>query len=284
MGLHSGKYSVINGVPTSRLWTISDKTAQPKGVASNTRLGTLRRRGVNSWEGSYRAYGGQPAVMPGELFNFVGYGSPTNDVAGAAGLRYSGDAVVRSVAVTWDWRTGAIIGHTVQFVGSLELVQASGADPGDAVVPDAPETTGTKFQYSPGNTNTFVDIANLTQGTLTVTAAVHTFVNSSTYVNGRAWTGARGGPIDWTLSAGQEDEDRLTGIFAKDDVVELKLFVSSTAFWKLTHGIVGDFSGITINRETGEIMSRTLNVAMNGYYGSTLGSIILPDTTTWWPF
>lgn len=284
MGIHSGKYGRINGIDTMRQWTIAEQAAQPKAVASNTLLGTARKRGVHSWNGSYQAYGAQPVPMPGNIFHFKGYGAPSNDTAGSSGTTYEGDAMCSQVSIAWDWKAGAIIGHTVTFAGHLELTKESAADPGDSVTPNLLETTGTKVQWSAGSLNSFADLPNVTQATLNISALVEAYVNSSTYVNGKAWTGQKSGPIDWNLSIGQQDDERLTSIFDIDDVVEIKLFTDSTHFWKLTYGIVRDFGGITVNRETGAIIARTINVDMNGYYGSTHGAIVLPDTTQWWPF
>ncbi len=286
MGLHGGKFCRVNGVDAMRQWSIADQQRQPTAVASNTLLGTARRRGVNSWNGSYMAYGAKPAtgIMPGSIMSFEGYGCPTNDVSGS-GLRYIGDAMVKSVKIDWSWKDGAIIGHQVQFDGSMELVKALGADPGDAVAPNLPEILGcyVKWATTPGLTPYNI-LPNVVSASLTLTSATKNYVNSSTYTNGRLWTGQQGGPIDWTLSITQEDDERLTNIFDTGDSVGLKLYTSTTEFWELTYGMVGEFSGITCNRETGEIIKRTINIGMNAYYGSTAGVIKMPGGTTWWPF
>lgn len=283
MGVHSGKFARINGISTARQWTIVDQSTQPKYVATNTYLGTGRVLGVHSWNGTYQAYGVKPQVMPGDTLHFSGYGAPANDVSGN-GLLYGGDAVVSRVVLNWDWRSGAIIGHTVTFAGHLELTKTSGADPGDSAVPTVNPTTGTKVEWVAGNLTNFAELPNVVNASLTFSAAMASYVNSSTYINGKAWTGQKSGPIDWGLSITQEDDERLTNIFSPDDIVQVKLFTDSTLFWLLKHGIVRDFSGITVNRETGAIIGRTINIDMNGYYGSTLGAVIMPDTTQWWPF
>lgn len=284
MGIHSGKFGRVNGVNTMRLFTIAEQARQPKAVASNTLLGTARKRGVHSWNGTYQAYGAVPVVMPGNIFAFEGYGSPDNNVSGDNGLRYDGDAMCTRVAIQWDWNTGAIIGHTVTFNGHLELTKAAAADPGDAVPPNLPETTGTKILYGANNTTPATELLNIVRAELTISAANESYVNSSTYANGKAWTGQKSGPIDWSVSMTQQDTERVTGIFDIDDVVQLRMFVDASTYWELKYGIVRDFSGITVNRETGAIIGRTVNIDMNGYYGSTNGHILKPDGSTWWPF
>ena len=188
MGVHSGKFGIVSGKSTVRQWTIAEQASQPKAVASNTALGTARKRGVHSWNGTYQAYGAQPQVMPGDTFNFIGYGAPTNDTHGGTGLRYEGDCVVSGVSIAWDWKAGAIIGHTVTFAGHLELTKtAAGADPGDTTVPTIPETTGTKIQFSLANLNSFTDLPNVTNCTLNINAMMEAYVNSSTYITGKAF-------------------------------------------------------------------------------------------------
>jgi len=286
MGIHSGKHGQINGVNTMRRWTINDILKHAQAVASNTLQGVARKGGVRDWNGSYMAFGGNPVsmVLPGQSFAFVGYGAPNNDVSGV-GLRYEGNAVAKSVAIVWNWKTQEIIGHTVQFEGDLELsINDTGADPGDTVAPAILSPGGTKIDWALNNSGSFSTLPNLTQATLTITQAIAAYVNSSTYIAGETWTGKKAGaPIDWTLSIQQEDTDRLTNVWEPGDVLDLKLFVDSTNFWRLKFGLAGDFTGIGANRETGAIIARTLNVAMNAYYGSSVGQILLPGGTQFWP-
>jgi hypothetical protein len=286
MGVHSGKFANVNGISTMRLWTIEERAAQPKAVASNTAQGTARKRGINSWSGSYQAYGVTPQVMPGDTLHFIGYGAPADDVSGNAGGRYEGDAVVSQVSLAWNWKSGALIGHSINFAGHLELDKTSDVDVPDVTLPQLFETTGTKITWALGTDNTFRELPNLVSAALRITNPVETYVNSSTYVNGRAWTGQKAGAgLDWNLSIQQEDDERLdnTKIWQVDDVLKLRVYTDANLFWGLTYGIARDFSGMSYNRETGAIIARTLNVDMNGYYVSGLGSIALPDATTWWP-
>jgi hypothetical protein len=287
MGLHSGKFGRVNGVDSMRQWTINETERQPKAVASNTLLGTARRRGVRSWTGSFQAYGEKPVsmCMPGTVFAFSGYGAPDNDLAGGTGLLYEGDAIVDSVEVRWNWQNGEILSYTVNFSGHLELDKtASGADPGDAVSPNLPIVGGTKIQYAMYDLGVYTTLANLTDARLTISSQNNDYVNSSTYVSPTLWTGRSGGPIDWTLAITQQDVDRAAPMFDIGDFVNLRLFTDASLYWQLKYGIVRDFSGITVNRESGEIIRRTINIDMNGYYGSNHGEIKFPGGTQWWPF
>jgi len=285
MTVHGGKRGRVNGVNTMRRWSVSETERLAKAVASNTLLGTQRQRGARAWTGSYDSYGEQPiaGAMPGETFSFSAYGAPSDDISGN-GLLYEGDCVVRQIQQKWDWKGGAILQHTVNFDGHLELDKVSGADPGDTVAPNCPMVGGTKITWAANGGTPETELPNLAQATLTISSAVSDYVNSSTYIGGTLWTGRKSGPIDWSLSITQEDDERLTGIFDIGDVVNLRLFTDSSLYWELTTGRVAGFNNIRVDRESGEIIGRTIEIEMNAYYGSSAGHIKLPGGTTWWPF
>ena len=279
MGVHSGRFAVVDGVDTVRNWQITDTQSLTRYVASNTRGGAGRKRAVNEWSGAYAAYGGTPTHMPGDIFSFAGYGSPDNDVSGA-GLTYSGQAIVDSIVVNWNWVAGEIINHVVNFSGHLALTTAS-ATHTDVTNPDVPEVCGTKIEYvdTPN-----VEIPNLASATFTLSIENVEYVNSSTIVSGECWKGRKAGtPIDWTLAAVVDDNLR-SGVFpAKGDDQELWLYVDATTYWQLRWGTVKDFTGINADRETGAILQQTINWEMNGF-NPGVGLIRRPgDVADWWP-
>jgi len=285
MTVHGGKRGRVNGVNTMRRWSINETERQTKAVASNTLLGTARRRGVRAWSGSYDAYGEQPiaGAMPGETFALSAYGAPANDMSGN-GFLYQGDCVVKQVRIKWDYKSGALLSHVVDFDGHLDLTYDAGADPGDAVTPNLKEVGGTKLLWAANTGTPATELPNVSSMELTITAAIADYVNSSTYIDGVLWTGRKSGPIDWTLKIMQEDDERVTDIFEAGDYVNLRLYTDSTNFWLLTTGLVAPFTGITVNRESGEIIARTIDIGMNAYYGSSAGVVKLPGGTQWWPF
>lgn len=277
MGVHGGKFAAIDGKRSVRQWTVNDGHTPAKGIASNTLNGPMRRPGVQDWTGNYNAFGAQPELMPGDPFSFIGYTAPDNDVSGV-GQTYAGDALVENVVISWNYQNGELISHVVNFGGHLALVSGSSSVE-DTSDPDAFEVCGTKLQWAPALTGVYVDLDNILSMQLTLSCALQTYVNSSTL----CWTGRKPGPIDWTLAITQQDNVRLGSMFDKGDRIKLKLFINATEFYELTWGQVRDFSGITADRETGAILQRTINVDMDGWDGTNPGSIILPDTTTWWP-
>lgn len=283
MGIHSGKFGVVDGQSTVRNWNIVDTMNNPKFVASNTKFGTGRRRGVHDWTGNFQQYGATPTIMPGDVFAFLGYTAPTGDVANGAGERGTGNAIVDSVNINWNWKGGEILNSALNFSGHLALAWAQGADIDDASDPNAPEVAGTKIEYAIG-LGAFAELTDLISASLTISAANQSYVNSSSHIAGKTWTGRRSGPIDWTLAIVHESEIRGAFPFNKGDDISLRLYIDDTDFWLLKWGKVKDFTNLTADIETGAILNRTINIEMNGFVDGDEGEITLPgETAPWWP-
>ena len=282
MGLHGGRYGLVNGASTVREWSINDSMQAAEIVASNTAFGKHRVPGVQSWSGSFRAFGIQPPVMPGSSFSFQGYEAPDNDGYGA-GETYEGTALVKQFQLMLNYQGGEPVNYQCDFDGHLALSPMSSiAPPLDASVPAvypiAP-ALGVEIAPSPGFSS-YSALPNIAQATLTVSNALVPYVNSSTVVSDELWTGQKAGVFDWSLQIVQQDVDRTT--LNKGDQVAVKLFVDGTHFWLLKYGIVQEFTGIVVNRETGAIIQQTIPILMAGVKNAdgSLGTITAPDTTT----
>jgi hypothetical protein len=275
MGVHSGRFGVVDGISTVRNWSINDVSAPQKFVASNTLNGAGRRKGIRSWSGSFGVYGHTPPVMPGEFFAFAGYTSPDDDVSGD-GTVYTGDAVVDSIALTVNWQNGEIISNVVNFSGHLVLTNSTD-EYLDVTAPTVPEVCGAKIQHDAATPGTFADWENIAQATLNISAANGSYVNSST----NCWTGRKAGPVDATLSVVEQETSR-SDLDIYDDV-QIKLYVTASLFWHFKWMHLKEFSNISVDRESGAILSRTANFEKNGFVGGATGFIKKPDTTTWWP-
>jgi hypothetical protein len=277
MGVHSGRFAVVNGQKGVRTWSINDTSAPVKYVASNTKHGTGRRPGIQSWTGSFGCYGVRPIVMPGSFFDFKGYTSPDDDVSGD-GVCYEGQAIVDSIVLNWNWQTAEIINHVVNFSGHLSLT-ITDTEYSDATVPDFSGSLSTKVQWCVP-AGEMADWENLVSAALTISCPSVPYVNSSTL----GLTGRKAGPaIDWTLSMVEQETTR--GTPNLNAQIELKMFDSLAAFWSLKWGIVKEFTGITVDRETGAIIQRTCNIEWMGFDAAGVaGEIKLPAAgSTFWP-
>ena len=278
MTVHSGRFGTIDGIPAVRNWQINDDASLSAFANSATRRAQGRRKGVSQWGGSYGAHGAVPIVLPGELFDFLGYTAPDTDVEGTAGITYSGNAIVDSFGVAWDWAGGSVLAHQIGFSGNLALTKT----PADAAVLDAsvsdPEyPCPTKITYSVDGI-TFTELTDLVQASFNIQAQNSAYVNSSTGCN----TGRKAGLIDWNLSMTTENNN-LGGGLTKFTDYWFRLYITATTYYELKFGMVKSFSGLTIDEESGRIISHTINVEANAVKaGGSVGHILLPDTTLWW--
>lgn len=287
MGIHSGKFCVIDGVSTTREWSISDDQALQEFVASNTLFGTGNVPGVNEWSGSYNVYGHSPPALPGDLFSFLGYTAPDNDSTGP-GLRYSGFAMAESLQVNWNWQGGEIINAQVSFKGHLALTaSAAGSEIQDLEVPVIPPVACSKITYSTDGV-TFTEWTNLVSAQLTLTNKVQEYVNSSTAIDCVLWKGQKSGPVTWSASVTEQDNSRSK--LPKGAVRVFRFYVTATEYFELKWGRVQNFTGITFNRETGAIIQQTVNLMMHGidptettYDPDAIGHVLMPDGEQWWP-
>jgi hypothetical protein len=282
MAVHSGRFGLIDGMSTMRQWSINDAQNLAVGVGSNTAFGKGRRKGVEDWTGNFGFFGGVPPVMPGTTFNFQGYTAPTNDQYGP-GVLYTGIALSGQMQLNWNWQGGELINGTMDFGGHLVLeIEEAGAPPLDTTDPSLLTIAECKIQYSVDGV-AWVDWESIAQCTLTVTNELQTYVNSGTVIDGRLWTGRKAGNMDWNMSLTEHDDSRAK--FSKGDQLWIRLYINETEFWEFAYGRVKDSTGLQVNRESGAITQQTVNIEMDvvADADASLGHIILPDTSVWWP-
>jgi len=283
MVAHSGKFAVINGESTVRNWTVNDLQETKPFVASNTKGATGRREGIYDWNGSFGAYGGQPASMPGDAFSFQGLVAPDADDWGGDGIIYAGTGIIDSVVITWNWGSGDLLSYVANFSGNGLLTSSSGTL-SDATTPDPPIIADCKVEYETNPVGpVYAEWPDLAQVVLTLTKNNPSFVNSSTVSSGKVYRGRKAGITDFTIAI--TDQATLRNALLDRGVdLKLRVYINATEFYQLDCAQVIDYSGITVDRETGAIIQRTVNCGMNGYpSGGSEGQIVLPDLTDWWP-
>jgi len=99
------------------------------------------------------------------------------------------------------------------------------------------------------------------------------------------------GPVDWNLAVVSDDVTFYNlGTFPVGSYVLVKLYVTTTLYYELWYGIIESYTDFTVNRETGELISYTMNILMAADKDGTMpgspvdGKIVLPGIVTpWWP-
>jgi len=281
MTYHSGRYGAINGLTMLRNWNVNDLAQPHVIVGSQTRGATARLGGVRDWNGSASFWGAAPdaAHWPGSFFNFVGYGAPASDIYGTAGYTLEGSAYVESIALTINWETGAPLAYTMNFSGNGELSEESDTvqdlseetpEPasGASIVYDN-ETDEVGSESESGSAGHFSETELCAAScTLTVTRPGIPYANSCT----DGWVYRKAGILDWTLSVVTPENERDVLGLTPNDVIWLRINTSASAYYELKWSRFLDFSGITVNPESGEIIQQTLNFGMHmvheGMYGT----------------
>lgn len=263
----SGRFGVVNGQSTVRNWSINHISAAQKYVASNTRGGAGRRHGVQDFNGSFGGYGYSPTVLPGQLFSFSGLTAPTSGIEDTPGILWNGAAIVDSVAITYSWAAAEIVSWVCNFSGNGELTSTSGTL-ADATEPRVFQVCGSNVEI---NDEIQEDLVN---AVFTLTAENQAYVNSASVINGKCWTKRRPGNIDWTLALTQQQDGPAPVGTTTQGIIELP------GGWGLSWGHLESLSSLMVDRETGAIIGRTLNYAMDGYKDA-IGAIISPLGPFW---
>jgi hypothetical protein len=282
MGIKSGKYGAVDGISTMRNWGVNETSGTKKFGASNTLGGAGRRRGNRDWTGSIGHYGGKPLVMPGDLFTFTGYTTPDSGISGAGKTRV-GPAIVENIAVNWNWESADPVNTVINFAANGVLATGSG-DISDVSNIDVPSPIGGGVRILAAGGSSYGTLCPVVSAALNVIAENKAYTNSCS----SGQTQREPGNIDWNLALVIQEHDIDQLPFAIDDYIGIQIDVGEEAdnFWQLTYGIVKDFTGIVVDRETGNIIQVTVNIEMScDDNDSNIGEIILPgESTPWWPF
>lgn len=272
---YSGKYGYVNNQHAVRNWQASRTTSPQKYVNSQTLGGPGRLPGIKDWSGSFGCYGATPLVMPGQLFTFTGFTSPDSAPPTGVGDAWAGPAIVDSMQIDWNWESGAILAHQISFssVGAGLVVNGS-ANYVDSGVATLQTTIG--LQAVNATSNSPVTIANVTQGSLQISAENQAYVNSSTF----PYTGRRPGNIDATMSLTIQDSNptQMAADITDDLIVQLQVTGGeSPTYWLLQWMHYKDFSNLNVDRESGAIISFQANFELNLVSGGDIGCIMLPS-------
>jgi hypothetical protein len=211
--------------------------------------------------------------MPGEIFAFVGYRAPTNGIRNTAGFRTTGNVIVDSIAMSWNWGTNDPLSTVINFSGDGAVSHASGAAVLDATTDNVPTPCGTQITVDT------VDLPDVVSATLTLTKANTAYASSSTSCNTAR---LRGAALDWSLAIVQYNEKGIGPTPIKGESI-ITLPANSTEVWELKWAHLQSVSGVVVDIETGAIIGQTLNYVMNGIVSNALGFIKKPGAVTIWP-
>jgi len=246
----SGTGAAVDGVSTAFQWSAEVSAELQAYRASNTFGATGRVKGNKDWSGSYSAYGGEPAVMPGDAFNFVG------SIDGADGI--TGPARVSQIELTWNIEEGSILSHTVSFEGNGVVTRGT-SEAEDVTIPDVPSSIDTKLEIAPLG-GSFTEVEDVRSMALTITAENQSYASSST----SGTIKREKGNIDFTGSYSLYTDD-FANFPAENTDHMLRLYTNATEYWELKWVKVAGHSDLEANKEDANIVAGTVNFEMNGF-------------------
>lgn len=286
---YSGKYAAINGLGSVQNWDAQITNTPNPYAASNTQAGRARSKGIYDFSGSITQLVSYPTVMPGDIFEFKGYLAPSSGVWNTPGPVKVGMAIVDSVAITWDYSTNAILSSVISFSGAGGPLTDTVETIADTSTPEIeiPEGLWLRWGNESDDLATIAasednKIKNVERAAFVLTCTNSAFVDSET----GGWTGRERGTLDWMLDITQTNINVGDTPFGIDEVVSLVLPVNATEYWGIKWGKVLNYSGVSANIDTGEIMRQTINIAMQAHYSAVnIGEITPPgEGSPWWPW
>ena len=291
-GPRSGKHGYVYtqyGETYIRNWLLNWNQALAARIHSASAGGTERVYGVEDWNGTFEAFGGNPNIFPGDEFTIGLFSGPSDGVHGTTGQYWSGDAICDSLTINWNWQPSQTINWSAAFSanGCLADTDDEKYDAGADCVASMC-TLSITYQNEcvagsggTGDEGSFTTLANVESATLTITAANQAVVNSST----ACCTKRVPGNIDWTLAIVDQEE---YPILAYNTYYRFRLYDTAATYWSLAFGLLQDISNIRVDRENGTLVTKTNTLAMNaraccGQNDAILGEIVDPDLVTRWP-
>lgn len=259
----SGNSGAINTIGSCAEWTITDQTQVPEGVSSSTKAAPVAVPGNTDWLLKFRTYGKVPLVYPGSTLTFVGYTGTGS---------WSGNAIIEKARLTAQIAESGILVWDIEAGGSGVLT------PGATTVTDA--TSPTKYSSALCKAQWAGSDINGLQGyTLELSR------QAKTYAQGGAIYRLANSGINraaFTLDLREADP---TVVMRSGAMEILKLFVDGSTFFQLGYGVMGPTEH-NVPIETGDIVPVRHNGTWSGWKNiagtMTKGSILKPDTTTWW--
>ena len=275
MGVIGGAKSLINGMYTTKSWSISHKADLQAIIASNTYGGPVRLEGNKDWSGTVEGWGHTPPILPGDIFSFTG------SIDGSLGA--TGSAICDSTTITINVESGAVINYSSAFSANGALTFGAAVVAADDTCPSAYSPIGAIISYDVLPDTAYATLPNVKMITINITADNQFHIDSST----AGETLRLAGNINCTVDIDVNIEDTgLASLPAVNSVCRLKITLASGDVYDIDFIRFASVSDITADRETAAIISAKLNGLFSGVEVAEgteceAGQITLPDRAYW---
>jgi hypothetical protein len=235
-------------------------------------MGTDRNCGAVDWTGQYFAYGGAPAVFPGDAFTFSG---ESVDGAGA-----SGTAITERVQIVWEQEQADYVQHVVHFAGNGDLTLGA-ITLSDDSIPNAQCGAGLIAKLDG------VEVTDVRRAYLDIMRV---------YGKPPGQIGNRPYKSSTTAGKVRRVKSRLdfqgyidayvsnhNSLPALQSAPVISLYTTAALYWELTWARIVKLADIGANVEDTELLGVRIFFAMKGSNGTSLGTVKAPGGTTKWP-
>lgn len=281
MGVISGIGGLLNGVSLFQQFSVTSTADLKELMHAGTAIGGKRRiPGVLDWNGTYNSYGAIPDYWPGDTVAFLG------SIDGSVGL--SGQCMITQQAITFPISTNDPISHVGTFRGDGPLTRGA-AVVAEPAAPAPPTPEGLCPELSPINLDApaWAQEENTYNVVITLTIEEKEYVDCST--NG-VMNVLEGG---WDASMTYDryvDDFALLPDEGEAYYVRQPIDNPATQWYEFQWMRVADLSNMQVNRETGDLVSGTVNLLMSALETvgettptETTGQVITPGPVVWRP-
>ena len=259
----TGEGGAVGGAVCVRLYKVERINEPARAVCSASDGAVIRLGGIDDWRGIYMAYGHTPAVLPGDLFQFIG---ATRDGKGASSV--ANGAIVERIRISWDIEgKDQFIQHAVQFARATGALSFGAASATDVSTPD-PAT-------SRSMTINLTGCTELRKMDLELISHNPRFVTGSTAGGRERKAGTKDGRF--TCKIYTEDAD----FPANESIDEVEFSVGGGLNWTMKWALL-TLTAPLLRIENG-LFEADLAGEFTGYKDGSKGNITSPAGVAWWP-
>jgi len=277
--------AVLTRFTRVRNW-VYNITANPElRVYSGTRFGTQRISGFVDSTGTFSGFGANPPLFAGDSFTFIGYTAPTSGVPCSPGCAFSVPAFVDSLNINWNFtQENRGVNWTINFSSDGDETDLpTFDDPCDDAVYCDDNVCDLVIEMRDCN-DALVEFCNIISISLTFNANTLVYSNNSTSCRNKRQPGV----LDWTMEM-VDNNPCIIPVVNDDYRFDLMATLSPVTEWILRWGKMVGVSNLNVNMETGEIITKSNNFAMQAVNccvpaTPVRGSIIAPSGATVWPY
>jgi len=267
MTVISGINCAVAGVSSMAAWKINLRNMPPEFATSDAPGAMGRAAGNYDWRGRYKAYGHSPLTthLPGKTFTFEG------DTDTSYGV--SASAIVDRVTIECPVEPGGLISTLVEFSNNdaAGLVRGSASSGGAGSSPAIISAITRKATWDGAD-------VSIRGWKLVLTCRNRPYVDTDSAGFVKRTVGNMDGQFEFGVY-----QDQPANLPTEGAIAIARFYVTATAYWELTWGIIErvfDYGG---DHEGAENVSGAVRGFWTSQDGTSIGTIKTPAAANHWP-